>query len=144
MIQCVLAIHCFRYSHRKQLFETGTPQVCELRMLRTDAAPFWVRIDATAAQDGLSGDPVCRTVVSDITDRKRSEETLRKSAERTKLFAYSVSHDLKSPVIGLYGLTKRLQQVYADVLGEKGKTYCDQILKSGWITRTVTGFISFP
>jgi signal transduction histidine kinase len=68
--------------------------------------------------------------IYDITDRKRAEEELRKSSERTKLFACSVSHDLKSPVIGMYGLVKRLHQVYADVLGEKGKTYCDQILKA--------------
>ena len=28
------------YRHRKQLFETGSPQVCDLRMLRADAAPI--------------------------------------------------------------------------------------------------------
>ena len=29
------------YRHRKQLFETGTPQVYDLRVLRADADPFW-------------------------------------------------------------------------------------------------------
>ena len=54
------------YRHRKQLFETGAPQVCELRMLRADAAPFWARLEATEAQDA-DGAPVCRAVMSDIT-----------------------------------------------------------------------------
>ena len=68
------------YRHRKQLFAAGTPQVCELRMLRADAAPFWARLEATALQDGESGEPVCRVVVSDITDRKRAEEASRRLA----------------------------------------------------------------
>ncbi len=67
------------YRHRNQLFETGTPQVCELRMLRTDRAPFWVRLEATAAQDA-DGAPVCRSIMSDITERKREEENVKRLA----------------------------------------------------------------
>ena len=68
------------YRLRKQLFETGTPQVFEMQMLRANAAPFWARVEATtAAQDGESGAPVCRAVLSDITERKRTE------AERIEL-----------------------------------------------------------
>jgi len=29
------------YRHRKQLFETGAPQVCELRLVRQADTPFW-------------------------------------------------------------------------------------------------------
>jgi PAS domain S-box-containing protein len=65
----------------------------------------------------------------DITKRKQMEEALKKSSEKIKLFAYSVSHDLKSPAISLYGLTKRLHKNYAEILDEKGRHYCDQILK---------------
>ena len=63
-------------------------------------------------------------------DQMQIEEALKESSERIKFFAYSISHDLKSPAIGLYGLTKRLQRDYADILDEKGQRYCDQILKS--------------
>jgi light-regulated signal transduction histidine kinase (bacteriophytochrome) len=58
-----------------------------------------------------------------------AEEAIKKSTEKIKLFAYSVSHDLKSPAIGIYGLTKILHEHYRDVLDERGKNYCDQILK---------------
>ena len=54
------------YRHHKQLFETGTPQVYDLRVLRADAAPFWARLETTEAQDA-DGTPVCRAVISDIT-----------------------------------------------------------------------------
>ena len=66
----------------------------------------------------------------DITERKQAEEVLKRTYEKTKLLAYSISHDLKSPAIGIFGLTRRLLKDYEDVLDEKGKTYCDQILKA--------------
>jgi PAS domain S-box-containing protein len=64
------------YLHRKDLFETGEPQVCELRMVKKDAPPLWARLDATVAQ-GADGATVGRVVLSDITERKRAEKVLR-------------------------------------------------------------------
>jgi len=71
-----------------------------------------------------------QAMILDITERKMMEEALKESTERIKRFAYSVSHDLKSPAVGIYGLTKRLHQGYAELLGEKGRSYCNQILKT--------------
>lgn len=50
--------------------------------------------------------------------------------ETIKFFAYSVSHDLKSPAIGLYGLSKRLVEKYGETLSEKARLYCRQIMKA--------------
>ena len=61
------------YLHRKALLETGAPQAWELRVLKKDAAPFWVRVEATTAQ-GADGASVWRAVVSDITETKRAEQ----------------------------------------------------------------------
>lgn len=63
---------------------------------------------------------------------------LKKSSEKIKLFAYSVSHDLKSPVMSIYGLARRLHERYADSLGSKGREYCDQILNA---SRQIASFI---
>src|SRR5208283_5150441 len=63
------------YRHRKQLFETGAPQVYELQVLRADAAPFWARLETTEAQDA-DGAPVCRAAMSDIAACKQAEEKL--------------------------------------------------------------------
>lgn len=54
---------------------------------------------------------------------------LKRQKEAIEFFAYSVSHDLKSPAIGIHGLTSRLKKGYASCLNEKGRQYCDQILK---------------
>jgi len=71
-----------------------------------------------------------QAMILDITERKAMEEALEKSAEKIKHFAYSVSHDLKSPAAAIYGLTKRLHDRHKDSLDEKGRRYCDQILRA--------------
>ena len=71
------------YRHRQQLFETGTPQTCEFRMLRAGAGPFWVRMEATAGQNA-DGAPVCRTVTSDISEEKEAALEIQKLNEALK------------------------------------------------------------
>jgi K+-sensing histidine kinase KdpD len=57
------------------------------------------------------------------------QEVAAKS-ETIKFFAYSALHDLKSPLIGIHGLSRRLHQQYRRLLDERGQRYCDQILKA--------------
>ncbi len=71
-----------------------------------------------------------QAVGRDITKRKNMEEALQKSAESIKTFAYSVSHDLKSPLVGIHGLARLLQKQYRSLLDERGKKYCDQIVRA--------------
>lgn len=66
---------------------------------------------------------------SEILERRKAEQSLKESSDKLKFFAYSVIHDLKSPSVGIYGLTRRLHDCYRDVLDTKGKLYCEQILK---------------
>ena len=60
------------YKCRKVLFKTGKSQVCEVRLREKEGAPFWVCIESTLVQ-GADGPPVCRAVMSDITERKGAE-----------------------------------------------------------------------
>ena len=71
------------YRHRSRLFETGEPQTCELRLLKFDGTSFWAHLEATAGQDP-EGAPICRMVVSDITERKWAEEELRASGAKLR------------------------------------------------------------
>jgi K+-sensing histidine kinase KdpD len=63
-------------------------------------------------------------------DLERKVKELEEKGETIKFFTYSALHDLKSPVIGVHGLTKLLNRHYRDVLDERGRSYCDQILKA--------------
>jgi len=69
------------FRHRRQLFASGAPHGCELRLLKSNGESFWVALEARLAE-GEARTRVCRTVLSDISDRKRAEETLRMSEAR--------------------------------------------------------------
>ena len=85
------------YGHRKLLFEThstssgqaGTPQACELRMLKKDGTLFLAHLQASAALDA-DGTPVCRIALSDVPELKRAEEALKESEEKYRSLAASV------------------------------------------------------
>jgi light-regulated signal transduction histidine kinase (bacteriophytochrome) len=53
------------------------------------------------------------------TECKEVQEALQNSTKRTKLFAYSVAHDLKGPAVGIHGLAKRLHTEYHDSLDKQ-------------------------
>ena len=69
------------FKHRKQLFSNGAPHGCELRLIKTNGEPFWVRLEARVAE-GVEHTRVCHTILIDITERKRAEETLKLSEAR--------------------------------------------------------------
>ncbi len=72
------------YLHRKRLFETGAPQVCELRLLRGDSSSFWTRLEMTVVREAGGEAPVCRAVLSDVSERKRAEEEKARDEERDR------------------------------------------------------------
>ena len=59
----------------------------------------------------------------EIEERERAEEAL-------KMFAYSIAHDLKSPAVGIHGLTNRLKRKYGNLLDETGRCYCDNLVRT--------------
>ncbi len=67
---------------------------------------------------------------SAVRKKESAENELKRRAEDIKNFAYSVSHDLKSPAFGLYGLVRLLNEKYSDILDARGKSYCEHIMKA--------------
>ena len=97
------------YLHRKKLFETGETQECELRLVKPDGASFWGHLKATAAQ-AADGAPVCRVVISDITERFELDQRKQQiaKAESLSLMAGALAHhfnNMLSIVIGNLELT---------------------------------------
>jgi signal transduction histidine kinase len=78
--------------------------------------PITVQLDSIAAGDPAGGAALCRTAVTDITQRKRMERDREKlildlEAKNSELerFTYTVSHDLKSPVFTIAGYLGMLE-----------------------------------
>lgn len=64
------------YLHCRQLFRTGSAQAFELRLALPDGRSLVVWTEMSAAQ-GTDGEPVCRAVLSDITERRGQEQQMR-------------------------------------------------------------------
>jgi PAS domain S-box-containing protein len=116
--------------HMEQDQTINTPCELEFRIIHRDGTTRWIGHACQPVFNAHGSLLGRRGSNRDITDRKQAEEALQDSSQKLKLFAYSVAHDLKSPAIGLYGLSKRLRKTYRDVLDEKGRNYCDQIVKA--------------
>ncbi len=67
---------------------------------------------------------------TDITSRKEMENSLLKKTEETKLFAYSVAHDLKNPALSIHGLVERFSKNLAQLSEDERRLYCDRIIDS--------------
>src|SRR5262245_27502573 len=95
-------------------------------------------------------DQIVRMVgyLDDLTERRRAAELIRqvnveleeRVAERTaalgvktrelEAFAYSVAHDLKAPLRGIDGYSRRLQEDHLSELDDEGRTFVQRICDS--------------
>jgi len=124
------------YRHRTQLFEAGAPQACDLRMLHRDGSQFWARLEAKAIQEA-DGAGTCRIAVSNITERKRSEEekaTLLEQVNQAQKMetigrlAGGVAHDLNNLLTPIMGYGELLLGDFS--AGDTGKEFAEEILRA--------------
>jgi PAS domain S-box-containing protein len=66
----------------------------------------------------------------EVAERTRITEELQTSSEKLKIFAYSIAHDLKSPSVGIHGLTRLLMKNLQGNLDHKTAGFCEQIMKA--------------
>ncbi len=111
------------YRHRRLLFESGVPQSCDLDLDTEAGAGFWARLEGNLARDA-DGNPVCRIVVSDITEHKRMEGALQASLREKETLVKEIHHRVKNNM-----------QVISSLLSLQAATLKDEasrrILKEG-------------
>ena len=61
------------YHHRRRILIGGERQICELRLRKGDGTVFWAQLESRRVMSGDS----CSIALSDITVRKRTEESLK-------------------------------------------------------------------
>lgn len=103
----------------------------EFRLKNSDNDWQWIQARGKIIEYDKKGKPL-RFVGThtDITNRKKAEDSLQRSSEQTKIFAYSVVHDLKNPVIAIQSLAERFKKRVSQLSDEKKQMYCNQLLQS--------------
>jgi PAS domain S-box-containing protein len=105
----------------------------------------WLETDITPIADETGRFTHWVAVERDITERRQQREEilslngeleervllrtaqLARANQELESFAYSVSHDLRSPLNTIHGFSQLLLKIEADKVSEKGKHYLDRI-----------------
>ncbi len=135
------------YLHLVNVMKTKTLQNCECKINLDQAksksdieaqqpnAEFWALLESISFKDN-EGNDLYRTVLSDITERKKMEDELKKAKEKAEendqlktTFLANMSHEIRTPMNGILGFADLLLK---NSLGnQEREQYLEMIHKSG-------------
>jgi PAS domain S-box-containing protein len=92
---------------------------------RRDGSTFPAEI-SLAAIDTAEG-LLVTAAVRDVTRQRQQRDELERAYRNLESFAYSVAHDLRTPLRALAGFSAALIEDYGDDLGEIGRGYAKRI-----------------
>ncbi len=131
---------------RKMMEEHKPLHFIEHRIIRLGGEVL--HVEMAAAPLTFEGKPAAQVILHDITDRKHSEEEIRRLnmeleqrvIERTgelesankelEAFSYSVSHDLRAPLRHIEGFVEILRGTQSKSLDEEGQRHLQTISES--------------
>jgi signal transduction histidine kinase len=99
----------------------------EATQAHKDGTRFPVEVSSVVLRDATGKVTGFVSVNRDITERKRSEEEIRKKNEELEAFVYMVSHDLKNPVVSIQGFCSSILKNQRDELNEKTLFYLQRV-----------------
>ena len=79
-------------------------------------------------------------------ERKIEERTeqVKEANRELESFLYSITHDLKAPVISLYGMAAMLQKKCGEQLGEQGAHYLQRLMSNaGFMEQLISDLLNF-
>ncbi|MDD3147638.1 MAG: response regulator [Candidatus Riflebacteria bacterium] len=137
------------YHHRKNIFISGLPQECELRMKRSETTScqvvFWARLESSAANHALASKELpgsnsrnFRLVISDITGNRTLAEQLHhaQKMETIGLLAGGVAHDYNNKLAVIIGYAELA--LNKEVSPQTNRNFFEEILTAAQQSAAIT------
>ena len=109
------------YLHRRAVFQTQERQSCDLRMQRQDGSHFFAHLNSEIVPEEPG---TCRTSITDVSQIKQAESSLKRSLEREKelnalrsRLIEVISHEMRTPLSTILSSIDILDR-YSDRMNE--------------------------
>lgn len=86
----------------------------EKRLLRKDGSRIWVHVSVSAVRDSEGRHWRTIRTIEDVSELKKNEIEIRQKNEELTRFIYTVSHDLKSPLVTIKSFASFLKESIAN------------------------------
>jgi PAS domain S-box-containing protein len=92
---------------------------------RRDGSNFPAEISLSAVKTDTG--TLVIAAIRDVTQQRKQRDDLERANQNLESFAYSVAHDLRTPLRALAGYSAALLEDFGDALGEIGRGYAERI-----------------
>ncbi|SCZ62200.1 sensor histidine kinase [Thiohalomonas denitrificans] len=124
------------FSHLRKTLDSDQITATELRLRKKDRTEFDALLESVSDRSGRSPES-CRTMLLDISDRKRTENALAHSRavledrarqlahvnNELRSFSHMLSHDLKAPLRAMSNLATVVEEDYGQSLAPEARQY---------------------
>lgn len=109
-----------RYQRAKQVAAIGEDILVRIRIIHRSGIALWLEIRLVPICDAHGETVAIMTVANDVTDSLNYQKLIEQQNQDLNDFSYMISHDLKSPIFTIKGMSTALKEDYSSALGEEG------------------------
>ncbi|MGH7944902.1 MAG: sensor histidine kinase, partial [Opitutaceae bacterium] len=117
--------------HLENCVKTGKPATLDLTLRLKDGATPTVQLNSRLGPGDPGEEPHVLVAFADVTKLKQTQRILEEINREQEAFNYSISHDLRAPLITINNYAGIVLSDHASEMGEEGRAMVERIRCAG-------------